>query len=821
MPTLSYFHRVAIQQISDWFKQNNRKPFPFQKEAWEAFLDGDSGLVNAPTGSGKTFSLALPILLHCKNTSKSGLKAIWITPIRALSLDIANAFKSAAEALAPNVTIEVRNGDTSIKDRKRQKEKMPDILITTPESLHLLISSKNSYVELASVQTVIIDEWHELLGSKRGVQIELALGWLKSWIPQLQVWGISATIGNLDQAMEVLMGNHFERNKVKLIKAHHKKEIEIISVLPEQIDEMPWAGHLGLKLLPHVLPLLRLAKTTLLFTNTRAQTEIWYQELLEQMPSLAGQMAMHHGSLSQEIRNWVEEQIHAGYLKLVVCTSSLDLGVDFRPVEQIIQIGSPKGIVRFLQRAGRSGHQPGAVSKIYFVPTHAIELLELEAIREAIEKEDIESRIPLIRCFDVLSQFLLTLGIGPGFRSEEMFEIVKRSHCFQTINRSEWNWLMQYLVAGGKSLEAYNEFSKLQQNEEGKWFLNGRKEAMQHRLSMGTIVGSNAMNVKYLSGGNLGTIEEYFAANLKVGDVFGFAGKNLEMVQIKDNTVLVRKSNSKASKIPSWQGGRMPLSLELGNLLRDKFGLNRSIETVEYNLIKPLLEKQKEISFLPSTNHFLIEQLESKEGFHLFFYPFEGRLVHEGLAALVSYRIGKQIPISISMAMNDYGFELLSDQLLEAEEILSFDIFSEENLRSDLLNSLNSGEMAKRKFRDIAHIAGLIFRGFPGKPVKSRHLQANSSLFFEVFRTYEPENLLYQQAYEEVLEQQYEEIRLRSTLKRIGNSEIVIKKLEKPGPLAFPILVDRLRQNVTSETLADRVKRLELSFVGKKDKKKK
>ncbi len=821
MPALSYFYRVSIQQIKDWFKKNNRKPFPFQEEAWEAFLSGHSGLVNAPTGSGKTYSLALPILLHCKNSKKSGLKAIWITPIRALSLDIANAFKSAAEAIAPNVTIEVRNGDTSVKDRKRQKEKMPDILITTPESLHLLISSKNSYTELASVQTVIIDEWHELLGSKRGVQIELALAWLKSWLPQLQIWGISATIGNLDQALEVLLGNHFEPNNIKLIKAHHKKKIEIISVLPEQIDELPWAGHLGLKLLTHVLPILSQAKTTLLFTNTRAQTEIWYQALLEQNPMLAGQMAMHHGSLSQEIRNWVEEQIHAGYLKLVVCTSSLDLGVDFRPVEQIIQIGSPKGIARFLQRAGRSGHQPGAVSKIYFVPTHAIELLELEAIREAIEKEHIESRIPLIRCFDVLSQFLLTLGIGPGFKSEEMFGIAQKTYCFQTINYSEWNWLMQYLVAGGKSLEAYNEFSKLQQNEEGNWHLLGRKESMQHRLSMGTIVGSNAMSVKFLSGGTLGTIEEYFAANLAVGDVFGFAGKNLEMVQIKDNTVLVRKSNSKASKIPSWQGGRMPLSLELGNLLRDKFGLNRSDESIEYALIKPLLEKQKEISFLPSPNQFLIEQLESKEGFHLFFYPFEGRLVHEGLSALASYRIAKQIPISISMAMNDYGFELLSDQLLEAEEIMSFDVFSEDNLRNDLLNSLNSGEMAKRKFRDIAHIAGLIFRGYPGKPVKSRHLQANSSLFFEVFKTYEPDNLLYQQAFEEVLEQQYEELRLRSTLKRIGRSEVVIKKLERPGPLAFPILVDRLRQSVTSETLADRVKRLELSFINKKDKKKK
>ena len=821
MPTLSYFYRVSIHELNTWFKQNNKEPFSFQTATWTAFMDGKSGLVNAPTGSGKTFALALPIIMHCKDQKQKGLKAIWITPIRALSQDIANAFTSAAAHLAPNVTIEVRNGDTSTKDRKRQKEQMPDILITTPESLHLLISSKSSYSDLKSVQTVVIDEWHELLGSKRGVQIELALAWLKSWLPNLQVWGISATIGNLAQAMEVLLGQHTALSQAVLIKATHKKKIEIISVLPHAIDELPWAGHLGIKLLPHVLPLLSEAKTTLLFTNTRAQTEIWYQAILEQMPTLAGQIAIHHGSLSQEIRNWVEAQIHEGSLKLVVCTSSLDLGVDFRPVEQIIQIGSPKGIARFLQRAGRSGHQPGAVSRIYFVPTHTIELLEVEAIREAVENEFIESRTPLIRCFDVLSQFLLTLAIGPGFEASEMYNIAKSAYGFKELEPLEWNWLMQYLVAGGKSLEAYDEFSKLEKDSNDRWIIRGRKEAMQHRLSMGTIVGSNAMQVKFLGGGSLGTIEEYFAANLQVGDIFGFAGRNLAFIQLKENSVLVRKSESKATKIPSWQGGRMPLSLELGNLLRDKFRLNRSQQSREFELVRPILEMQKEISFLPQSHHFLVEQLASKDGYHLFFYPFEGRLVHEGLSALIAYRIAKQIPISISMAMNDYGFEILSDQLLEAEEILSLDIFSEDNLRNDLLNSLNSGEMAKRKFRDIAHIAGLIFRGYPGKPVKSRHLQANSSLFFEVFKIYEPENLLFQQAFEEVLEQQYEEIRLRSTLNRISKSEIIIKKIEKPGPFAFPILVDRLRQSVTSETLADRVKKLELSFVSKKEKKKK
>ena len=812
---------MQLNPLHAWFKKKNWKPFSFQEESWAAIAAGQSGLVNAPTGSGKTFALALPIILEAAPNAGKGLQAIWITPIRALSNDLLIAFKDAAKDLAPQLNIELRTGDSSEKDKRRQREKLPDILITTPESLHLLLSQKESPKHFKYLNTFVIDEWHELFGSKRGVQVELALSTIKHWNKDLKVWGISATIGNLEEAKQVLFGKDYGLNLQPLIKASHKKQIEINTIEPVSIDELPWAGHLGIKLIEKVIPLFNLAKTTLLFTNTRAQTEIWYQQILEVAPQLAGSIAMHHGSLSSEIRNWVEEQLHLGSLKVVVCTSSLDLGIDFRPVEQVIQVGSPKGIARFIQRAGRSGHQPGAVSRIYFLPTHALELLEVEALRGAIDNDIMESRYPVYRAFDVLCQYLLTLSCGPGFYESELFEQVKKTFCFESMNEEDWRWVMLHLTKGGQTLEAYDEYKKLVQEEDGKWVMQGRKNSMQHKLSMGTIVGDQSVQVKLMKGTFLGTLEEYFATNLKAGDVFGFAGRNLEMVQLKGNVLMVRVSKQQNTKIPSWQGGRMPLSTELGSLLREKVSLKREEEFAEFIKVKPLLILQENQSALPTMHQFLIEELKSKEGFHLFIYPFEGRLVHEGLAALVAYRLSCILPISISMAMNDYGFELISDQVLDAEELLSYNIFTEDNLRNDLLNSINAAEMARRKFRDIAHISGLIFRGYPGKPMKGKHLQANSALFFEVFTEYDPKNLLLQQAYEELLQQQYEENRMRATLKRISQSEIIIKKLEKPSPLAFPLMVDRLRGgSLSSESLADRVKRLELSFVNKLHKKK-
>ncbi len=811
-----------LQRARDWFATRGWTPFPFQEEAWRRYLRGESGLVNAPTGSGKTYSLLIPILLefiknHPEDFAKSnnGLQAIWITPIRALTKEIQQAAQRAIEGLGLNWEVAVRSGDTNTSERARQKKKPPELLITTPESLHLLLATKGYPEFFKSLKVVVVDEWHELLGSKRGVQIELALSRLRGILPDLKVWGISATIGNMEDAVQVLLPMQSNANEC-VIKADIHKQIEIISILPDEIETFPWAGHLGIKLLQKVIPIIENSQSTLIFTNTRAQCEIWYQNLLEAAPDLAGALAMHHGSISRELRDWVENALHNGTLKAVVCTASLDLGVDFRPVETIIQIGGPKGVARFMQRAGRSGHQPGALSRIYFVPTHSLELIEGAALRQAIADGELESRIPYIRSFDVLVQYLVTLAVSDGFCPDEIYREIKSTFSFSSITPEEWAWALRFITSGSDSLNAYDEYKKVEITESGLYKVNSKRIALRHRLNIGTIVSDmNSLQVKYVSGGYIGNIEEWFVSQLKPGDVFWFAGRSLELVRIKDMTVQVRRSNQTKGKVPSWQGSRMPLSSELSKFLRLKMDqiTRREFSDIELKTLQPLMEVQQKRSHIPAHDEFLIEYFHSREGYHLLMYPFEGRFVHEGMGALLAYRLSQLQPISFSIAMNDYGFELLSDSEIPIEKALSSDLFTTKNLLQDINASVNAVEMAQRRFRDIAGIAGLVFKGYPGSQKKDKHLQASAQLFFKVFQDYESENLLLLQAYDEVMTFQLEEARLRAALHRTNNQHIILKKPAKATPFSFPIIVDRLREKLSSEKLEDRVRKMKLQLV--------
>src|SRR5690606_11701207 len=402
-----------ISIAENWFQSKNWKSFPFQQKTWKAFLDGKHGLLNAPTGSGKTYALWVPIVLHYlkenpdyKTKHTKGLKAIWITPLRALSVEIQQAAQRFADDLGTGLTVGIRSGDTSQSERTKEKRQMPDLLITTPESLMLLLASKGYDKTFKTLTAVVVDEWHELLGSKRGVQMELALSRLKTVSKDLRTWGISATIGNLEEAQDVLLGmdSEFRKNSV-LIKAKQNKKIEVISIIPKKMETFPWRGHLGLHLLDEIIPIIKASKTTLIFTNTRGQCEVWFQKILEKYPEFAGEIAMHHGSIGKDTRLWVEQAIRNESLTAVVATSSLDLGVDFAPVETVIQIGGPKGIAKFLQRAGRSNHRPGEPSVIYFLPTHALELLEASALKRAVKEEVVEDRMPYLLSFDVVIQY--------------------------------------------------------------------------------------------------------------------------------------------------------------------------------------------------------------------------------------------------------------------------------------------------------------------------------------------------------------------------------------------------------------------------------
>ena len=816
--TEKFKNSTGFQIIKKWMDEKDREPFGFQSETWFKFSNNYSGMVIAPTGFGKTFSVFLAVVIDYMNhpaNYKTGMKLLWITPLRALAKDIAKAMSEALEEIGLDWEVAVRNGDTSTKDRAKQTKKMPDILIITPESLHLLIAQKQHQKFFKSLQCIVVDEWHELLSSKRGVMTELAVSRIFSYQKKLRIWGITATIGNLEEAMNVLIPYDIKKTKVV---AKEKKKIEIKSVFPDDVEVLPWAGHLGTKLADKIIPIILESQTTLVFTNTRSQAEMWYQVLLNTHPDFAGQIAIHHSSVDKDIRIWIEENLSSGYLKAVISTSSLDLGVDFKPVDTVIQIGSSKGIARFLQRAGRSGHSPFETSKIYFVPTHSLELIEVAALKEAVKQNKIEPREPLVLCYDVLLQFVLTLAVGDGFDEKETYQQITSTNAFRDLSPEEWTWILTFITVGGK-LKNYEEYHKVV-IENGLYKVTSRRIAMLHRMNIGAIVSDSMLKVKFFSGGYVGMIEEYFISKLKKNDKFILAGRVLEVSHVKEMTVYVRNSTGKGI-VPSYLGGRLPMSSYLSVFLRQKLSesLDAKSSEKELQFLHPLLVSQQENSHIPSENEFLVERIKTREGHHLFIYPFEGRLIHEVMSALIAYRISRISPISFSIAMNDYGFELFSKLEIPLTEENIHEILSKENLIRDVMASVNSTEMARRKFRDIAVISGMVIRTYPGQQKNNKNLQSSSGLIFNVLEDFDPENLLLKQAYSEVFFQQIDEARLVEAFKRIHESEIIIKNSNTFTPLSFPIKVDSLRQSLSSEDLKARILRMKMEAMKKKMKK--
>lgn len=809
--------------INEWMHNKSMVPFSYQEKTWKSYAHGHSGMVVAPTGFGKTFSVFLAVLIDFMNRPEKyprGLKLLWITPLRSLSKDIARAMQMAIDEIGLDWTVGLRNGDVSQAEKQRQNRNMPDVLVITPESLHLLLSQKAKTRFFKNLKCIAVDEWHELLGSKRGVMVELAIAHLRGIASDARVWGLTATIGNLDQALEVLVPRDDQRKK---IVAKEKKKTEILSVFPDELEILPWAGHMGSKMVNKILPIIAKSKTTLIFTNTRAQAETWYMNLLEADPALAGQIAIHHSSIDAELRIWIEENIASGYLKAVVSTSSLDLGVDFKPVDTVIQIGSSKGIARFLQRAGRSGHSPFETSRIYFVPTHSLELIEAAALKEAHKLNSVENREPLFLSFDVLVQFMVTLAVGEGFYPDKLKKEVKSTFAFSQMTDEEWAQALSYITTGGSSLQNYEEFHKVVRQEDGLHKVTSRRVAMLHRMNMGAIVSDRMMRVKFYSGGYIGMIEEYFITRLQKGDAFLLAGRVLELVKVKESDALVKLSKKKNARAVSYMGGRMPLTSWLSHFLRKKVSgsLQAPPREKELRFLRPLLDHQHEFSHIPSENEFLVEMIENKYGNHLFFYPFEGRLVHEVMAALIAWRISQMYAVSFSMAMNDYGFELVSETPLQIGKQDLESILSKENLFRDVISSINATEMARRKFRDIAVISGLVIQNFPSVQHKFKNLQASSNLIFKVLEEHVPDHFLIRQAYTEVFNSQIEEARLREAFNRIANSRIIFRKTERFTPLSFPIKVDSMRQSLSSEDLISRIERMKQTMKRQKKTRKK
>lgn len=827
------------------------------------------------------------------------------------------ALQSSAAALWPNWTVQTRTGDTQASVRARQAKVWPDALVTTPESLSLLLTHADARTRLSRIEVVIVDEWHELLGSKRGVQVQLALARLVCWNPHLLVWGMSATLGNLLHAQQVLLPDSIARfpDRCCLVSAAGTSGTSGTSdnsgtssvytppattppgsrppvidiMLPASLPRFAWNGQMGYAMAGVLAQRIHGAASSLVFVNTRAQAERWYQALLQADASLAGLIALHHGSLDGQVRQWVEQGIRDGLLKAVVCTSSLDLGVDFAAVDQVFQVGSCKGVARLLQRAGRSGHSPGGQPRISLIPTHALEALEAVAAHDAIQARAIEPRESPQAPMDVLVQHLVTVALGGGFEPDALYAEIRQAWSYRDLDPAAWAWALAFVTTGGESLGAYPDYRRVvpdgaratnhpaqhptqhltdrsldtaphsshppsarnrrgevtgkvtgedhENTDEGespvRWRVTDRRLALRHRLNIGTIVADAIMQVRFWTrkagGSTLGQIEEGFVARIKPGECFVFAGRVLELVRVQDMTVYVRRANASRAAMPRWDGGSMPLSSELTTAMVRRLAQFAEASTAlahtnlpaatasthivctpdqAWQALEPLLQWQQQRSGLPSHDRLLVEQMRSREGWHWFIYPMAGRRVHLALASLLAWRLARKAPRTFSISVNDYGLELLCNQPLDAQQDLTPDLFELSGLTRDLEASVNASELAQRRFREIARIAGLVFQGFPGQKKSARQIQASSQLFYKVFQTYDPQNRLLHQAMHEVLAQEFDLPRLTAVLRRINQQLGLVSTISRPTPFGFGLIVQRLGQRLSSETLADRVTRM-------------
>lgn len=791
----------------DWFAARGWTPRPFQLEAWHAQSRGRSGLIQVPTGAGKTYASVMHAI-GClaaeqrESPSDAGLRLLYVTPLKAVSRDIELAIRAPVADLAPRALVECRTGDTAASLRARQRERLPHVLVTTPESLSLLLTRDNACELLARVHTVVMDEWHELVGTKRGSLAELSLARLRRFAPDVRTWALSATLSNTLEAARTACAI----DDPTIITAEQRREIVVDSVLPADATRLPIAGHMGLSLLPEVVDALDPSVSTLVFTNTRSQAERWFNAILSLKPQWQPLMALHHGSIDREERERVEQGLKSGDLRIVVATSSLDLGVDFAPVERVLQIGSPKGIGRLIQRAGRAGHRPGASCRVTCVPTHGLELLEIDAARRAIESGHVEPRTPPAKPLDVLAQHMVTCAMGGGFIADDLFEEVRSARSFRDLSREEFDWSLALVERGGGTLAAYPQYHRIKPVD-GRHVVTEPRIARTHRLNVGTIVSDASIDVRYLTGRSLGTIEESFVGRLRPGQKFVFAGKVVSFAMVRDTTAYVKPAKGRVGAVPVWGGTRLPISEPLGE------GVRASLERVskgeadspEALAARGLIQIQSRLSRVPDRDELLIETTESREGSHAFLFPFEGRLVHAGLASLIALRLGRIRPLTLSIAVNDYGFELLSPEPCPFDELLGGRVLSTDRLLDDALEGMNVSTLARLQFREIARIAGLIVQSHPGARASARQNQASAGLLFDVLAEFDPGHLLLAQARREVLERHFEEGRLARCMARLATSGRRVVRCDRFTPLSLPLVIERQAALVSTQTLLERV----------------
>ncbi|XDZ64862.1 ligase-associated DNA damage response DEXH box helicase [Alphaproteobacteria bacterium LSUCC0684] len=791
--------------VLDWFARKGWQVHEHQREVIRAIEQGQSALLIAPTGTGKTLAGFLPSLIrHIRSPGGKGLRTLYISPLKALAVDIARNLEAPIREMQLDLRAETRTGDTPPEKRKRQRQNPPEILMTTPESLELMLTWPDAAEVFAGLDCIILDELHALAGNKRGDLLSLSLARLRRLAPAARTIGLSATVANpamlrgwLDPVPE----------KVEIIRAARSHEPEIWVL--EKDGHLPWAGHSASYAVEDIFRLITENRITLVFVNTRAQAEILFQSLWrineETLP-----IGLHHGSLAAEQRRKVESHMAKGQLRAVVATSSLDLGIDWADIDLVIQVGAPKGTARLLQRIGRSGHRYDQISRAVLVPANRFEVFECLAAIADIRSGELDDPADTPGGLDVLAQHVVGMAMSDPFRAEELFDEVREAWPYRQLTRQEFDDVLDFVSTGGYALKAYEKFHKLVPGRDGLYRIAHRSVALQWRLNVGTIVESQTLTLQLRGGGKLGKIEEYFIQSLVPGDTFIFAGQVLEYTGMKGTmTAEAVRATATEPKVPAYAGGRLPLTTNLAERIRamiaDRSGWDAYPETV-----RQWLSIQDWKSDLPGLDHLLVENFPRGGKEFLVIYGFEGRNAHQTLGMLLTRRMERAGLKPIGFVASDYALAVWSLEAPSSGQVE--DLLSPDLLGDDLEEWMQESTMMKRCFRSVATIAGLLEKRHPGAEKTGRQMTMNSDLIYDVLLRHQPDHLLIRATREEAARGLTDIRRLADLLARF-EGRLAFRQLERVSPLAMPLMLEVGRESVTASAVEESLAELEAELV--------
>jgi len=808
-----------------WFASRGWQPRAHQLELLGKTKAGRSTLLIAPTGGGKTLAGFLPTLVELgergvrahklKSTGRAltrsqGLNTLYISPLKALAVDIARNLEIPVKEMGLPVRIETRTGDTPTSKRQRQRRDPPDILLTTPEQLALLLASADAPYLFGTLERVVLDELHSLVTSKRGDLLSLGLARLFVLAPQLTTIGLSATVAEPDELCRFLVPQPLQGSAFADLVVAQAGAQPIVTMLDTEAH-LPWAGHSARHALGEIYAHIKTHRTTLVFVNTRSQAEFLFQELWRANDDNLA-IALHHGSLDVAQRRRVEDAMASGKLRAVVCTSSLDLGVDWGDVDLVINVGAPKGCSRLLQRIGRSNHRLDEPSEAVLVPANRFEVLECRAAIDAVA-ENAQDTPPLrTGGLDVLAQHVLGRACGEPFFADELYAEVRAAAPYAGLTRSDFDATVDFVATGGYALKAYERFAKIRAAKDGRWRITHPSVAQRYRMNVGTIVEADMIKVRLVrsrrsgavvprGGRLLGEVEEYFIETLRVGDTFVFAGEILKYEALVEDEVYVSRSDASDPKVPAYEGGKFPLSTYLASRVRALLAKPDAWQALPEQ-VREWLEIQRWRSMLPKAGDLLVETFPRAAKYYLVCYPFEGRLAHQTLGMLLTRRLERARLRPLGFVANEYALAVwgLGDVTLRIArgELLLAQLFDEDMLGDDLEAWLAESALMKRTFRSCAIIAGLIEKRFPGEEKSRRQLTISTDLVYDVLRKHQPDHILLRAARADAATGQLDIKRLGEMLSRI-RGRIVHKALDHVSPLSVPVLLEIGRETVYGE----------------------